>query len=173
MAGENRGKITQVIGAVLDVRFDEGKLPEINEAIRIPLENGKVSGQENPLALIDSSRFYEVQKYCTIINYQFFPELMYVNLDWWKKLPDEYQKILTSCANAMMEENARITDAENEAYIKHIQSEGCQVITLTQAQRVAFRPYAERVWEKYVDDGYATKQELKDMLAIVGKTIKW
>ena len=34
MAGENRGKITQVIGAVLDVRFDEGKLPEINEAIR-------------------------------------------------------------------------------------------------------------------------------------------
>ena len=39
MAGENRGKITQVIGAVLDVRFDEGKLPEINEAIRIPLEN--------------------------------------------------------------------------------------------------------------------------------------
>ena len=36
MAGENRGKITQVIGAVLDVRFDEGKLPEINEAIQIP-----------------------------------------------------------------------------------------------------------------------------------------
>ena len=36
MAGENKGKITQVIGAVLDIRFDEGKLPEINEAIRIP-----------------------------------------------------------------------------------------------------------------------------------------
>ena len=39
MAGENRGKVTQVIGAVLDVRFD-GKLPEINEAIRIPNKNG-------------------------------------------------------------------------------------------------------------------------------------
>ena len=36
MAGENKGRITQVIGAVLDVRFDEGKLPEINDAIRIP-----------------------------------------------------------------------------------------------------------------------------------------
>ena len=34
MAGENKGRITQVIGAVLDVRFDEGKLPEINDAIR-------------------------------------------------------------------------------------------------------------------------------------------
>ena len=137
------------------------------------LSVGKVAGQENPLALIDSSKFYEVQKYCTIINYQFFPELMYVNLDWWKSLPAEYQSVLTSCAKSMMEENARITDAENEAYIKHIQSQGVEVIALTQAQRASFLPYAERVWEKYIDDGYATKQELKDMLAIVGKSVKW
>ncbi len=37
---ENKGKITQIIGAVLDVRFEEGHLPEINEAIRIPLADG-------------------------------------------------------------------------------------------------------------------------------------
>ena len=37
---ENKGKITQIIGAVLDVRFDEGSLPEINEAIRVPLNDG-------------------------------------------------------------------------------------------------------------------------------------
>ena len=40
MEGENRGKVTQVIGAVLDIRFDEGKLPEINEAILIPTRDG-------------------------------------------------------------------------------------------------------------------------------------
>ena len=40
MAGENKGKVTQVVGAVLDIRFDEGKLPEINEAIRIPTRDG-------------------------------------------------------------------------------------------------------------------------------------
>jgi F-type H+-transporting ATPase subunit beta len=39
-----KGKITQVIGAVLDIRFDEGELPQINEAIRIPLkENGELT----------------------------------------------------------------------------------------------------------------------------------
>ena len=31
----NTGKITQIIGAVLDIKFSEGKLPEINEAIKI------------------------------------------------------------------------------------------------------------------------------------------
>ncbi len=62
------------------------------------LANGTVDGQENPLALIDSSQFYKVQKYCTIIDYMFFAELMYVNLDWWDSLPTEYQKTVTDCA---------------------------------------------------------------------------
>lgn len=35
MAEQTIGKITQVIGAVLDIKFAEGNLPEINEAIRI------------------------------------------------------------------------------------------------------------------------------------------
>ena len=35
MADNNTGKITQIIGAVLDVKFPEGNLPEINEAIRV------------------------------------------------------------------------------------------------------------------------------------------
>ncbi len=41
MAEKNKGKITQVISAVLDIKFPEGMLPEINEAIEIPLEGGK------------------------------------------------------------------------------------------------------------------------------------
>ncbi|MBR5349509.1 MAG: F0F1 ATP synthase subunit beta [Lachnospiraceae bacterium] len=35
---QNIGKITQIIGAVMDVRFESGNLPKINEAIRIPFE---------------------------------------------------------------------------------------------------------------------------------------
>ena len=41
MAELNSGKITQIIGAVLDIKFSEGHLPEINEAIRIPLKDGE------------------------------------------------------------------------------------------------------------------------------------
>ena len=43
MAGTNKGKITQIIGAVLDIRFDEGKLPQINEAIVIPTKGGDLT----------------------------------------------------------------------------------------------------------------------------------
>ena len=40
MAAEKIGRITQVIGAVLDIRFQAGELPLINEAIRIKREDG-------------------------------------------------------------------------------------------------------------------------------------
>ena len=41
MAELNTGKLTLIIGAVLDVRFSEGKLPEINDAIKVPLKDGE------------------------------------------------------------------------------------------------------------------------------------
>ena len=41
MANETVGKITQIIGAVLDIKFAEGKLPEINDAVNIPLSDDK------------------------------------------------------------------------------------------------------------------------------------
>ena len=41
MADLKTGKLTQIIGAVLDIKFPEGGLPEINDAVNIPLEDGK------------------------------------------------------------------------------------------------------------------------------------
>ena len=40
MADKNVGKITQIISAVLDIKFSEGNLPEINDAIEVPLKDG-------------------------------------------------------------------------------------------------------------------------------------
>ena len=42
MAAQNKGKITQVVGAVLDMKFAGGNLPEINDALEIPRKDGTV-----------------------------------------------------------------------------------------------------------------------------------
>ncbi|MBO5237237.1 MAG: F0F1 ATP synthase subunit beta [Lachnospiraceae bacterium] len=42
MADKNIGKITQIIGAVLDIQFAEGELPEINDAIQITRKSGEI-----------------------------------------------------------------------------------------------------------------------------------
>ena len=41
MADKNKGKVTQIIGAVLDIQFPDG-LPEINDAIQITRANGDI-----------------------------------------------------------------------------------------------------------------------------------
>ena len=41
MADKNIGKITQIVGAVLDIKFQDGNLPEINSAININRQNGE------------------------------------------------------------------------------------------------------------------------------------
>ena len=40
MAEMNIGKITQIISAVLDIKFSQGKLPEINDAVEITMKDG-------------------------------------------------------------------------------------------------------------------------------------
>ena len=42
MAEKNIGKITQIVGAVIDIKFSEGNLPEINEAINVTHEDGNL-----------------------------------------------------------------------------------------------------------------------------------
>jgi len=39
---ENIGKVVQVIGPVIDIRFNEGQVPEILNAIHIPLGDKKI-----------------------------------------------------------------------------------------------------------------------------------
>ncbi len=46
---QNTGKITQVIGAVIDVEFEPGKLPEIYHALRVT--NPSIDDRENNLVL--------------------------------------------------------------------------------------------------------------------------
>ena len=40
MALNNTGKITQIIGAVLDIKIATGCLPQINEAVKVPARDG-------------------------------------------------------------------------------------------------------------------------------------
>ena len=38
----NKGRVVQVLGPVVDVKFDNGKLPKINDALRIDVQDNQV-----------------------------------------------------------------------------------------------------------------------------------
>jgi TRAP-type transport system periplasmic protein len=69
--------------------------PEVYTA----LETGTVDGQENPLATLIASKFYEVQKHTVISNHIYSVWAFLISKKFWDKLSPDEQKILIEAAN--------------------------------------------------------------------------
>ena len=59
------------------------------------LQTHVVDGQENPLSIIDTAKFYEVQKYASMTNHQWDGFWMLANGPAWKKLPADIREVVT------------------------------------------------------------------------------
>lgn len=64
------------------------------------LQTRIVEGQENPLATIDTSKFYEVQKYCSVTNHVWNGYWMLMNPRRWNSVPADIQQIVRRNLNA-------------------------------------------------------------------------
>ncbi|MEJ1977074.1 MAG: TRAP transporter substrate-binding protein [Acetobacteraceae bacterium] len=64
------------------------------------LQTHIVDGEENPLAIIDSGKLYEVQKYCTLTNHMWDGFWFLANRRAFEKLPKDAQAIVTREINA-------------------------------------------------------------------------
>jgi tripartite ATP-independent transporter DctP family solute receptor len=60
-----------------------------SSAIYEALESGKVDAQENPLALIDNFKLYEVVKYVSMTNHMWSGFNQLAHLPTWRRLPDD------------------------------------------------------------------------------------
>ena len=100
------------------------------------LQTKVVEGQENPLSIIDTVKFYEVQKYLSMTNHMWDGFHALANADAWRKLPRDLQEIVTrNLTDAIMKQRADIT-ALNEALAKQLVDRGMIKNTPEQA---AFR----------------------------------
>ena len=64
------------------------------------LQTHLVDGQENPLALIEFAKLYEVQKYCALTNHMWDGYYTLMNGRSWAKLPPEVQAIVAGHLDA-------------------------------------------------------------------------
>ena len=62
------------------------------------LQQGMVDGQENPIASIASSKFYEVQKYMSLDGHTYAAGSAIINKKFYDSLPPEYQKAVDEAA---------------------------------------------------------------------------
>jgi tripartite ATP-independent transporter DctP family solute receptor len=64
------------------------------------LQTKVADGQENPLALIDSAKFFEVQKFCSLTNHAWDGFWFVANGRIWKGIPADIQQVIAKHINA-------------------------------------------------------------------------
>ena len=132
------------------------------------LQTKVVDGQENPLALIQSAKLYEVQKYCSLTGHTWDGHFIFGNAKKLQSLPKEVQESLARNLNAaalkQREDIARL-NADAQAQLTKLG------IVFNQPDPTAFRKmlssagfYAE--WKKkYGDEVWAKLEKYSGKLA--------
>lgn len=93
------------------------------------LQQGMVDGQENPIASIYTSKFYEVQKYLTLDGHTYAPVSMIMNKSFYDSLPEELQKAIDQAAkNAVPRQRKAVNDIE-EQYLQELIDSGMIITT--------------------------------------------
>lgn len=112
------------------------------------LQQGVVEGQENPLANIDSMKFYEVQKYMTRTSHTYHTYAAVMNKAAWDSLPDDLKKVVE---DAMIKgrDAARVYTAEDEAVILDKIKDQIEIIELTPEGRAAFIEASQPIYEEF------------------------
>jgi tripartite ATP-independent transporter DctP family solute receptor len=95
----------------------------------LSLSQGVVDGEENPIATIWSAKFYEVQKHLALTRHVYQAIYQVVNLDIWKKLSAEQQKILREEAAAAGKLTRELLQGEENGLIEQLKQKGMAVTT--------------------------------------------
>lgn len=116
------------------------------------LQQGVIDGQENPLAIITSQRFYEVQKYLSTTGHVFAVYMPVVSKPFFDNLSAEHQQLIRASMARARAHQAELVAAEDASQLDEIRSAGVEVLELTAEQRQAFADQTESVRLQYRDE---------------------
>ncbi len=88
------------------------------------LQTKVVDGQENPLGLIETQKFFQVQKYCSLTNHMWVGYWMLVNGAFWKSLPAADQKIVEAAFNEQAPKQRTANNNLNNSLEGKLKSQG-------------------------------------------------
>ncbi|MBI9085634.1 MAG: TRAP transporter substrate-binding protein [Desulfobacterales bacterium] len=132
------------------------------------LKTGVVDGQENPFSNAVDMKFYEAQKYLSVVNWQVHPDPFYVNPAWYKSLPADLQAVFDAVAEATMIYSDTIWLNSEVGYF-NILKDKLKVNHMDPKDRPGFLSGVKGVWQYYVDKGYFSWDEINEAIAIANK----
>ena len=116
------------------------------------LQQGTVDAQENPYAMIDDGKFYEVQKYVSETGHVFSVTILISNKKFMDKLPDDLREIITKAANDFSIEQRKMIAGMESNFKNECVKAGMQANELTPEQKKPFVEATKKVYTQFEKD---------------------
>jgi tripartite ATP-independent transporter DctP family solute receptor len=104
-----------------------------------------VDGQENPLANIWELNLYEVQSYTSLTGHIYDAMPLVTNLNWFNKLPLEYQEIISKGAILGQNYSRSVNAGRENLIIEELPNHGMQVNDVTDAAKAEIKAISQPV----------------------------
>jgi TRAP-type transport system periplasmic protein len=121
--------------------------PEVYTA----LETGVVDGQENPLATILSSKFYEVQDHTVLSNHIYSVWALLMGKKFWDRLSPDEQTLITEAAKEATAFERETIRAYSAKALEELKASGMEVTTLPEAEVAKVRELTKPVWDQFTE----------------------
>lgn len=110
------------------------------------LQQKTIDAQENPVPIIWTSKFYEVQKYCSLTGHFYAAAPLLVSKKFYDSLPAEHQKILRDAAIEARDYERGLLAQQNKDFIGKLKEKKMEVI---EVDKKPFQDAVKSVWTKY------------------------
>ncbi len=118
----------------------------------LSLQQGVVDGQENPVSVIYTQKFYETQSHLAITNHVYNSMNLVVSQKVWEELPADYQTIISDASKNAATTMRDLTKNSDEEYIALLEAEGMEVTRPDTAAFAAVMEPAYQTITDYVED---------------------
>lgn len=121
--------------------------PEVYTA----LQQKVVDGQENPVSVILSVKFFEVQKYLTLDGHSYGVDFILINDKFYQSLPKETQNIIKMAAINAGNCGRAIQQLNSALGVSQLKEKGMEIYSPNPKERALFREAAQKPVIEYIE----------------------
>lgn len=116
------------------------------------LESKTVDGQENPLATIESNKFFEVQPYLSLTQHVYTPFVFLVSKKFWDDLSEEEKTIIKESAIEAGKYQRKLNRQVNDEALERLKAEGMEVNEVSAEQKERMNEIVKPVIDKFAKE---------------------
>jgi tripartite ATP-independent periplasmic transporter solute receptor, DctP family len=124
------------------------------------MQQQTVDGQENPLVIISTSKFYEVQSHLTLSGHFYSPAILFINKGVWEKFTPKQQQIFKECVAAARDWERKFSAEMDRKLAAELKKNG---MTVTEVDKTAWQSFLAPVYKEFEGKiGKEVIQSLRD-----------